>query len=218
MRKLKRVPWCLFLIVFLTIGTIIMIYPFIWMVSASFKEVAEMYQIPPTVIPRNPTIKNYLVVFQQMGLLAAMYKKQPDCFYQHHRAANADRVISGVCVCEIALPGKEFYFYHLHGGYDGSGAADDYSQLLYCQALGLMDSLGSLIALGAFSAFAIFLIRQFFMSLPLELDDAAKIDGCGYFRSYLLIHFPLAKSVLSVKRDSMLQRCLGRFLQPVDFF
>ena len=58
MRKLKRVPWCLFLIVFLTIGTIIMIYPFIWMVSASFKEVAEMYQIPPTVIPRNPTIKN----------------------------------------------------------------------------------------------------------------------------------------------------------------
>ena len=34
----------------------------------------------------------------------------------HHRAANADRVISGVCVCEIALPGKEFYFYHLHGG------------------------------------------------------------------------------------------------------
>ena len=47
------------------------------------------------------------------------------------------------------------------------------------KALGLMDSLGSLIALGAFSAFAIFLIRQFFMSLPLELDDAAKIDGCG---------------------------------------
>ena len=56
MRKLKRVPWCLFLIVFLTIGTIIMIYPFIWMVSASFKEVTEMYQIPPTVIPRNPTL------------------------------------------------------------------------------------------------------------------------------------------------------------------
>ena len=127
MRKLKRVPWCLFLIVFLTIGTIIMIYPFIWMVSASFKEVAEMYQIPPTVIPRNPTIKNYLVVFQQMGLLAAMYKDQ------HHRAANADRVISGVCVCEIALPGKEFCFYHLHGGYDGSGAADDHSQLFYHQ-------------------------------------------------------------------------------------
>ena len=53
MRKLKRVPWCLFLIVFLTIGTIIMIYPFIWMVSASFKEVTEMYQIrlSPGILP-----------------------------------------------------------------------------------------------------------------------------------------------------------------------
>lgn len=86
------------------------------------------------------------------------------------------------------------------------------------KALGLMDSLGSLIALGAFSAFAIFLIRQFFMSLPLELDDAAKIDGCGYFRSYLLIHFPLAKSVLSVNAILCFNGAWGGFLQPVDFF
>ena len=85
------------------------------------------------------------------------------------------------------------------------------------KALGLMDSLGSLIALGAFSAFAIFLIRQFFMSLPLELDDAAKIDGCGYFRSYLLIHFPLAKSVLSVNAILCFNGAWGRFLQPFDF-
>ena len=121
MRKLKRVPWCLFLIVFLTIGTIIMIYPFIWMVSASFKEVAEMYQIPPTVIPRNPTIKNYLVVFQQMGLLAAMY-------LIHFR-------------------------HHLHGGYDGSGAADDYSQLLYCQGFGADGQLGKSDRFGSLQRF-----------------------------------------------------------------
>ena len=85
------------------------------------------------------------------------------------------------------------------------------------KALGLMDSLGSLIALGAFSAFAIFLIRQFFMSLPLELDDAAKIDGCGYFRSYLLIHFPLAKSVLSVNAILCFNGAWGDFFNPLIF-
>ena len=72
-------------------------------------------------------------------------------------------------------------------------------------------------ALGAFSAFAIFLIRQFFMSLPLELDDAAKIDGCGYFRSYLLIHFPLAKSVLSVNAILCFNGAWGDFFNPLIF-
>ena len=80
-----------------------------------------------------------------------------------------------------------------------------------------MDSLGSLIALGTFSAFAIFLIRQFFMSLPLELDDAAKIDGCGYFRSYLLIHLPLAKSVLAVNAILCFNGAWGDFFNPLIF-
>ena len=118
---------------------------------------------------------------------------------------------------KMRFPGKNFIFITFMAAMMVPAQLTIIPNYFIVKALGLMDSLGSLIALGAFSAFAIFLIRQFFMSLPLELDDAAKIDGCGYFRSYLLIHFPLAKSVLSVKRDSMLQRCLGRFLQPVDF-
>ena len=217
MRKLKRVPWCLFLIVFLTIGTIIMIYPFIWMVSASFKEVAEMYQIPPTVIPRNPNIKNYLVVFQQMGLLAAMYKNSLIVSTSITVLQTLTASLAAFVFAKLRFPGKNFIFITFMAAMMVPAQLTIIPNYFIVKALGLMDSLGSLIALGAFSAFAIFLIRQFFMSLPLELDDAAKIDGCGYFRSYLLIHFPLAKSVLSVNAILCFNGAWGDFFNPLIF-
>ena len=217
MRKLKRVPWCLFLIVFLTIGTIIMIYPFIWMVSASFKEVAEMSQIPPTVIPRNPTIKNYLVVFQQMGLLAAMYKNSLIVSTSITVLQTLTASLAAFVFAKMRFPGKNFIFITFMAAMMVPAQLTIIPNYFIVKALGLMDSLGSLIALGAFSAFAIFLIRQFFMSLPLELDDAAKIDGCGYFRSYLLIHFPLAKSVLSVNAILCFNGAWGDFFNPLIF-
>lgn len=118
---------------------------------------------------------------------------------------------------KLRFPGKNFIFITFMAAMMVPAQLTIIPNYFIVKALGLMDSLGSLIALGAFSAFAIFLIRQFFMSLPLELDDAAKIDGCGYFRSYLLIHFPLAKSVLSVNAILCFNGAWGDFFNPLIF-
>ena len=176
-----------------------------------------MYQIPPTVIPRNPTIKNYLVVFQQIGLLAAMYKNSLIVSASITVLQTLTASLAAFVFAKLRFPGKNFIFITFMSAMMVPAQLTIIPNYFIVKALGLMDSFGSLIALGAFSAFAIFLIRQFFMSLPLELDDAAKIDGCGYFRSYLLIHFPLAKSVLSVNAILCFNGAWGDFFNPLIF-
>ena len=175
-----------------------------------------MYQIPPTVIPRNPTIKNYLVVFQQMGLLAAMYKNSLIVSASITVLQTLTASLAAFVFAKLRFPGKNFIFITFMAAMMVPAQLTIIPNYFIVKALA-DGQLGKSDRFGSFSAFAIFLIRQFFMSLPLELDDAAKIDGCGYFRSYLLIHFPLAKSVLSVNAILCFNGAWGDFFNPLIF-
>lgn len=66
------------------------------------------------------------------------------------------------------------------------------------QSLGWVDSYAALILPWAFTAFGTFLLRQFFLTVPAELEEAARVDGCGPFRSFFLIMLPLARPALAV--------------------
>lgn len=207
----------LFLAVFLAVGTIIMIYPFVWMISASFKGVAEMYQIPPTIIPGEPTLGNYKIVFEQIGLLAGMYKNSLivcTCITVLQTLVASSAAFA---FAKMEFPGKNFIFILFMAAMMVPGQLTIIPNYYIIKNLGLMNRLGSLIALGTFSAFAIFLLRQSFLSLPSELNDAAKIDGCGAFRSYLFIHLPLVKSVLAVNAILTFNGAWGDYFNALIF-
>lgn len=207
----------LFLAVFLAVGTIIMIYPFVWMVSASFKNVAEMYQIPPTIIPREPTLGNYKIVFEQIGLLAGMYRNSLivcTCITVLQTLVASSAAFA---FAKLEFPGKNFIFILFMAAMMVPGQLTIIPNYYIIKSLGLMNHPGSLIALGTFSAFAIFLLRQSFLSLPPELNDAAKIDGCGAFRSYLFIHLPLVKSVLAVNAILTFNGAWGDYFNALIF-
>lgn len=207
----------LFLAVFLAVGTIIMIYPFVWMISASFKGVAEMYQIPPTIIPGEPTLGNYKIVFEQIGLLAGMYKNSLivcTCITVLQTLVASSAAFA---FAKMEFPGKNFIFILFMAAMMVPGQLTIIPNYYIIKSLGLMNRLGSLIALGTFSAFAIFLLRQSFLSLPSELNDAAKIDGCGAFRSYLFIHLPLVKSVLAVNAILTFNGAWGDYFNALIF-
>ena len=156
-----------------------------------------MYQIPPTVIPRNPTIKNYLVVFQQMGLLAAMYKNSLIVSTSITVLQTLTASLAAFVFAKMRFPGKNFIFITFMAAMMVPAQLTIIPNYFIVKALA-DGQLGKSDRFGSLQRFCHLLNSPVFMSLPLELDDAAKIDGCGYFRSYLLIHFPLAKSVLSV--------------------
>jgi multiple sugar transport system permease protein len=213
MKVLREILIYLFLIV----GCIIMVYPFIWMVSSSFKGVSEMFMIPPTIIPLNPTLDNYKIVFQKMSILGNMYKNSivvsgSITFIQLFVCSSAAFVFA-----KMRFPGKNIIFSLFISSMMVPAQLLVIPNYIIMKNLHLINSLGSLILLGSFSAFAIFLIRQFFMTVPNDLNDAAKIDGCGHLRSYFSIHLPLAKSVLAVNSILCFNGTWGDFYNPLIF-
>ncbi|WP_427175279.1 carbohydrate ABC transporter permease [Arthrobacter sp. 92] len=83
------------------------------------------------------------------------------------------------------------------------------------QTLGWVDSYEALILPWAFTAFGTFLLRQFFLTVPMELEEAAKVDGCGPFRSFLRIMLPLAKPAVAVLAVFTFIGYWGSFLWPL---
>lgn len=215
--KFMRLLVKLVLALLLTICCIIMIYPFIWMVSSSFKEVSELYRMPPTIIPDKPTLDNYFVVFQKMSILANMYKNSII-------VATSIPVLQ-IIVCSAAafafakmkFHGKNILFTLFLSSMMIPGQVTIIPIYVIMRKLHLIDSILSLILLSSFSAFYIFLLRQFFLTLPKDLDDAAKIDGCNYLRSFFSIHMPLAKSVIAVNSILSFNGAWGDFFGPLIF-
>ena len=91
-------------------------------------------------------------------------------------------------------------------------------QFLLFKSLGWVDTLNPLIVPAFFGGpFFIFLLRQFFLTIPLEMDDAARIDGCGYFQIYWRIILPLAKPALGVVAIQEFMFAWNDFLRPLIF-
>jgi multiple sugar transport system permease protein len=83
------------------------------------------------------------------------------------------------------------------------------------QSLGWVDSYWALILPWAFTAFGTFLLRQFFLTVPAELEEAARVDGCGPFRSFLRIMLPLARPAIAVLTVFTFISFWGSFLWPL---
>ena len=134
-------------------GTIIVVFPFLWMILTSFKTNGEALQIPPTIIPTAWVTDAYSEIVTAIPF-ATVYM---------------NTIISAV--------GQIFLI----------------PQYLIVQKLGLLDTLPALMLPNLFSAFGTFLLRQFFMSLPKELEEAAVLDGCSRFQIFGKIMLPLVK-------------------------
>jgi multiple sugar transport system permease protein len=218
---LKSIPFKIFLEVILTlfliVGCIIMIYPFVWMISSSFKSVSEMFMIPPTIIPHDPTLENYKIVLNKMSVLGNMYKNSI--------IVSGSITIIQIFVCSAAayvfakmkFPGKNIIFALFMASMMVPAQLLVIPNYIIIKNLHLINSPVSLILLGSFSAFGVFLMRQFFMTLPNDLNDAAKIDGCGHFVSYFYIHLPLAKSTIAVNSILCFNTAWGDFFNPLIF-
>lgn len=203
--------------VLLTITCIIMIYPFVWMISASFKSVSEMYQIPPTIIPLAPTLDNYRVVMEKFGLLANMYKNSLFIATTITLLQIITCSAAGFVFARMRFSGKNLIFNLFMASMMIPGFLTIIPNFIIMRNLHLINNQWSLILLGTFSAFGIFFYRQFFLTLPLELHEAARIDGCNFFQSFLFIHLPLARSVIAVQAILTFNGAWGDFFGPLIF-
>ncbi|TDE12675.1 carbohydrate ABC transporter permease [Jiangella asiatica] len=195
-RRRKITPVKVLIWVALILATLIFIYPFIWLLSASFKPRGEVFD--NKLIPETFTFDNYLNVWQEapmalwlwntvlVTVLAAVTVTVSSAMvawgfaYFRFRARN---LLFAVVLATMMLP----------------GAVTMIPQFLIWNSLGMVDTLTPLWAQNLFgSAFYIFLLRQFFLGLPRELFDAAKVDGANNWTIFTRIAMPLCKPALII--------------------
>lgn len=179
----------------LIIGAIIMITPFLWMVLTSMKTVAESTQIPPKIFPSEIRWDNYSAVLNILPFAK---------FYINTVLMIVGRVVGSVMFSAMAayacarlkFPGKNIFFGLVLFQMMIPGQLFIVPQFLIIQKLGLLNTVSALIVPGIVSAFGTFLLRQFFMGLPNDLEEAAKLDGCNIWQTFYKIMLPLSRSGL----------------------
>lgn len=174
----------------------IMIVPFVWMVSASFKLKKEIFSVPIRWIPETFHMDNYETIMQKIPF--------PRYFFNTFKLTVSITALQ-VITCSMAafafsklhFPGRDKLFLAYLGTMMVPWHAIMIPQFIVIQKLGLYDNHLSLILTGAFNVFGVFILRQNMLSIPDSLCEAAKIDGCGPFGIFTRIVLPLTKSGLA---------------------
>lgn len=179
----------------LTAVAAIMVFPFLWMLSTAFKPRVECYIYPPTLIPTRWSLENIRDVMARI----------PIWRYIANTAYLATvGTLANILVCTMAaysfarlrFPGRDQIFFLYLGTMMIPHAVTMIPSFVLMRYLGWMDTWRAIIIPGMGSAFGTFLMRQFFLSIPNELEDAARIDGAGRARVFVQILIPLAVPAL----------------------
>jgi multiple sugar transport system permease protein len=185
--------------VLLIAASVVMLYPLLWMIASSFKPEAGIFRdlslIPPSLDPRN--------YFQGWNALEVSFTR----FYWNSFLIAILVVVGNVMSCSLAayafarlqFRGRNILFALMMGTLMLPYHVTLIPQYVLFLNIGWIDTILPLVVpkFMAVDAFFIFLMVQFFRSLPRELDEAAKIDGCGPWRIYWMIVLPLSKPVLA---------------------
>jgi len=178
-------------------GAVVMIIPFIWMLSSSLKPAGDVFLFPPQWVPNPPQWDNYpqtfqIVPFAQFGAnsLEVAVLSTVGAIFSCSTAA--------YCFARMRFPGRDLIFLVLLGTLMVPGQVTMIPIFLIMRSLGWINTLYPLIVPQFLAgAFGVFLLRQFFLTIPTELEDAARIDGAGDFGIYTRIFLPLSKPALA---------------------
>jgi len=170
--------------------------PFLWMLLASFKDLGEILQYPPTWIPQRIILDNFINAFQ-----AAPFGR----FYFNSLFVASAVTLGQLFTCSLAAYafarlkfwGRDVLFYIFLGTMMVPGQVTMIPGFMVLHWLGWIDTYAALIVPGLASAFGTFLLRQFFLTIPRDLEDAAAIDGCSRFGVLWRIILPLSRPALA---------------------
>lgn len=195
-------------------GLIVMIAPFLWMLSTSLKESNAVFQFPPQWIPESPTFKNYIELFKVLDFFTPFRNTIIVSFFITFFGLLVASM-AGYAFAKFDFPGRNKLFGLLLGTLMIPGQITMIPVFLLLKKLGLLNSFPGLIFPGVASAFGIFLMRQFMKGIPNELIEAARIDGAGEFYIFWRIILPLCKPALATLGIFTFTGSWNSFLWPL---
>ena len=194
----------------------VMLIPFIWMLSASFQQNTEIFRKPFQWIPEIFRAENYTRVWTQVNFLQ---------YYLNTIKVTVISVAIQVLSCSLAafaftklkFPGRDKIFFAYIATMMVPWNAIMIPQFIIIKNMGLYNTHTALILIGSFNAFGVFLLRQNMLSIPGELNEAAKIDGCGVLRTYWNVIMPLSKGAIATLIILQFNQVWNDYLAPMIY-
>ena len=177
----------------LVIGSIIMVFPFMWMILTSSKTVSESMQVPPTIFPNTIMLDNFFEAVKSLPFVsmyantilmivfrvvfAVLFSSMAGYAFAklHFKGKN---LLFGIVLMQMMLPSQIFII----------------PQYQMVAKLGIANSIAALVFPGLVSAFGTFFLRQAYLGIPNEVAEAAFLDGCNQWQTFTKVMFPLTSS------------------------
>ena len=198
----------------LTLGLVVTVAPFLWMVLGSVKTPEELLKLPPTWLPERPTLGNYRRLFDELDF--------PRYFGNSVIIAGVTTASNlvfcsmlGYALAKIDFIGRNKLFLLILGTMMVPGSVTLIPLFVLLSKLNLVNSLAGVILPGAVGAFGVFLMRQFMLGIPDDLLDAARVDGASEFRIFWRIALPLAMPALATLGILTFLGSWNNFLLPL---
>lgn len=202
------------LYILVTIVALVMVIPFVWMVATSLKGPDEILSATPTFMPKAWRWQNYLDAFSMVPFAR---------FYWNTIFVTVCRTIGQLVIASLAafafarlnFPGRNLLFVLVLAVMMMPGQVTLVPNYVMLKYIGWLDSYEGLIIPSLFSAFGVFLLRQFYMTIPQDLFDSATLDGCNPLRSYWHVALPLSRTALFAFGVLVVMWAWNDFLWPL---
>jgi multiple sugar transport system permease protein len=179
----------------LLLGSLAMVFPFVWMILSSFKTNEDVYTYPPRWLPSSFGLENFAAVFRKIPFLR---------FYLNSIFTSTVQTLLQIFIsvtgayafAKLDFPGKRKFFAFMQSSMFVPEAVMMIPLFLIVAQARLVDTYPGLILPQLSSAFTTLLLFSFFQSIPDDLVDAARIDGCGYYRILTKVVIPNSRTAI----------------------
>jgi multiple sugar transport system permease protein len=182
--------------VVLILGAIIMIFPFVWMILTSFKTVPESMQVPPTILPNQWNLDNFKEAIASLPF-GRLYLNTALMIVFRVLCAVVFSSMAGYAFAKLKFKGKNFLFGLVLVQMMLPSQIFIIPQYQMIAKLGMANTVFALVFPGLVSAFGTFFLRQAYMGIPDEIGEAAYLDGCNQWQSFVKVMFPLTGSSIA---------------------
>ncbi|OKH52258.1 ABC transporter permease [Calothrix sp. HK-06] len=207
--------WKILLYVLLTVYAVITLIPFLWALSASFKTLAEISSGEANFLPKNFTLDNYKQIFFQQPLFFRWLFNSIFIAFSVTVLNLLFNTMAGYALARINFAGKQFWFLLILAVLAVPLQITLIPTFLILKAVGWLNSYQGMIVPSMVNATFIFMMRQFFVNFPKELEEAGALDGLTQFGIFRRIVLPLAKPALAAQTIFVFMGSWNNFLLPV---
>jgi multiple sugar transport system permease protein len=192
------------------------VIPFVWMVSSSLKVSKDVFRYPIQWLPALPQWQNYVTIWQQVALLT-YFKNTATVAVVVTFMQLLTSSFAAYAFAKMQFRGRDALFLCYIGTIAVPWQVYMLPQFIMMRQFGLYDTLLALIMLQSFSAFGVFLMRQFYLGIPNDLSEAARIDGLSEYGIWARIMLPLAKPAIATLTIFTFVNTWNDFMGPLIY-